>query len=171
MRPDEERTYAEYVAGRQRWLRRVAFRLCGDWDHADDIAQQVWVLLYQHWSKAVKAESIDGYVRRMVLNAWLGDRRLSWSRRVRPVPAVPDEAAPAAEHEPRLDVLNALGRLTRPQRAVLVFRFWEGLSVAETAELLRCSEGTVKSQTARALAALRKLMPEYMASGQSKERP
>jgi RNA polymerase sigma-70 factor (sigma-E family) len=161
MQANEESAYVEYVAGRQRWLRGLAFRLCGDWHRADDLAQQVWIRLYLHWARASRASSLDGYVRRMALNAWLAEQRGGWLRRVRPVAAVPDRAAHGGDPGTGLDLLAALDRLTAGQRAVIVLRFWDGLSVADTASLLCCSEGTVKSQTARSIAALRRLMPEY----------
>lgn len=69
----------------------------------------------------------------------------------------------APEH--RLDVLAALAKLSRGQRAVLVLRYWEDLDVARTATLLGCSTGTVKSQTSYAIAALRRLLPNYAPGG------
>jgi RNA polymerase sigma-70 factor (sigma-E family) len=170
MRAGEEQLYLEYVAGRERWLSRIAYRLCGDRQQAEDLVQQVLVDLYVHWSTAVRASTVDGYVRRMVVHAWLRERRRGWFRWVRPAAELPAVAAPA---EPdvglRLDIRAALARLTPRQQAVLVLRYWEGLSVAETAAVLRCSEGNVKSQTARSLAALRRLLPDYAASTPSEE--
>jgi RNA polymerase sigma-70 factor (sigma-E family) len=168
MRAGEERLYLDYVAGREQWLGRIAYRLCGDRHHAEDLVQQVLVDLYVHWAKATRAATLDGYVRRMVVHAWLRETRRPWSRRVRPYADLP-EGATEADPGVRLDVLRALARLTPRQRAVLVLRYWEGLPVAETAAAMHCSEGTVKSQTSRSLAALRRLLPDYAQSGPTGE--
>jgi RNA polymerase sigma-70 factor (sigma-E family) len=165
MRSGEEQLYLEYVTGRERWLRRIAYRLSGDRHQAEDLVQQVLVDLYANWAKARRADTMDGYVRRMVVHAWLRESRRFWSRRVHPVAEPPEGATTDADPGVRLDVLRALARLTPRQRAVLVLRFWEGLPVADTGAALRCSEGNVKSQTARSLAALRRLLPDYERTG------
>ena len=161
MRSDDEAAYLEYVTVRYDWLRRCAFRLCGNWHRAEDLAQHVCVRLYVHWRKAARADTVDAYVRRMLLHAWLDEQGRGWFRRVSPVPVVPDRAARQAEVGDRLDLMAALARLAPGQRVVLVLRFWEQLGVAETAALLGCSEGTVKSQTSHGLAALGRLLPGY----------
>jgi RNA polymerase sigma-70 factor (sigma-E family) len=161
VRADDEDAYVEYVAARRDWLRRLAYRLCGDWDRADDLAQQVCVRLYVYWHKAAAADTVDAYVRQMAVHAWLTEQRGGWFRRVLAVPAVPDRPVAGPDPGRRLDILDALAHLAPGHRAVLVLRFWEQLSVAETAALLRCAEGTVKSQTSHGLAALRKLLPGY----------
>lgn len=169
MRSGEEQLYLDYVAGREQWLGRIAYRLSGDRHHAEDLVQQVLVDLYVHWSKATRATTLDAYVRQMVVHAWLRESRRGWFRRVRPYAELPAVPAPELDVGLRLDIVDALARLTRRQRAVLVLRFWEGLPVSETAAVLGCSEGNVKSQTARSLAALRRLLPDYAASGPSEE--
>jgi RNA polymerase sigma-70 factor (sigma-E family) len=169
MRSGEEQLYLDYVAGREQWLGRIAYRLCGDRHQAEDLVQQVLVDLYVHWSKATRATTLDGYVRRMIVHAWLRESQRGWFRRVRPSAELPAVAAAEPDVGTRIDILAALARLTPRQRAVLVLRFWEGLPVAETAALLSCSEGNVKSQTARSLAALRRLLPDYAASRPTEE--
>jgi RNA polymerase sigma-70 factor (sigma-E family) len=161
MRADHERDYVAYVGARLIGLRRTAYRLCGDWHGAQDLVQTALVLLYRHWRRASAAASLDAYVRRILVNAYLEDRRRWWSRRVEPraEPAVPPTAEPAVDS--RLDLLAALAALPPGQRAVLVLRYWEGLDVAETAEALGCRPGTVKSQTSHAIAALRRSLPGY----------
>ena len=162
MRSDDENAYTEYVTARHEWLRRCAYRLSGDWHRADDLAQQVCVRLYVHWHKAAQADTVDAYVRRMLVHAFLDEQGRGWFRRVVSVAAVPDRPTDRAEPGDRLDLMRALALVAPRQRAVLVLRFWEQLSVAETAALLRCSEGTVKSQTSHGLAALRALLPGYV---------
>lgn len=161
----DERDYADYVRERLPSLRRLAYRLCGDWAAADDLVQDTLVALYRHWRRAAAADSVDAYVRTMLLHRYLADRRLSWVRRVRPVADVPDTVAATHAPDHRLDLISALAKLSRGQRAVLVLRYWEDLDVAATAALLGCAPGTVKSQTSYAIAALRTLMPNYVPGG------
>lgn len=168
MRAEQEREYVEFVRARSITLRRVAYRLCGDWHAAQDLVQRAFVLLYRHWRQASTASSLDAYVRKMLLNVYLEDRRAWWSRRVTP------SAEPRLEvgsddlgTEGRVDLMAALARISPGQRAVLVLRYWEGLDVAETAEALGCSPGTVKSQTSVAIAALRRLLPDYLPEGRT----
>ncbi|MEH1168473.1 SigE family RNA polymerase sigma factor [Micromonospora sp. CPCC 205539] len=161
-----EREYVEYVQARTRSLRRLAYRLCGQWSTADDLVQECLVALYRHWRKASAADSVDAYVRAMLVHAYLAERERSWTRRVRPVADVIElPTAPLAGAEHRVDLLTALAKLSRGQRAVLVLRYWEDLDVAQTAATLGCSAGTVKSQTSYAIAALRRLLPNYVPGG------
>lgn len=168
MRAEQEREYVGFVRARAVTLRRMAYRLCGDWHAAEDLVQRTFVLLYRYWRQANAASSLDAYVRKMLVNVYLEDRRAWWSRRVTP------SAEPRAEGdstdagaESRLDLMAALARISRGQRAVLVLRYWEGLDVAETAEALGCSPGTVKSQTSLGIAALRRLLPDYLPEGRT----
>ncbi|MEV4480102.1 SigE family RNA polymerase sigma factor [Micromonospora coxensis] len=161
-----EREYVEYVQARMPWLRRLAYRLCGQWSAADDLVQECLVALYRHWRRATAADSLDAYVRAMLVHVYLAERKRSWSRRVRPVAEViGPPVAPLAGAEHRVDLLAALAKLSRGQRAVLVLRFWEDLDVAQTAAALGCSTGTVKSQTSHAITALRRLLPNYVPGG------
>jgi RNA polymerase sigma-70 factor (sigma-E family) len=161
-----EREYVEYVQARMPWLRRLAYRLCGQWSAADDLVQECLVALYRHWRRATAADSLDAYVRAMLVHTYLAERARSWTRRVRPVAEVTTPAlVPLAGAEHRVDLLAALTKLSRGQRAVLVLRYWEDLDVAQTAVALGCSTGTVKSQTSHAIAALRRLLPNYVPGG------
>lgn len=161
-----EQEYVEYVRARMPWLRRLAYRLCGQWSAADDLVQECLVALYRHWRKASAADSIDAYVRTMLVHAYLAERERFWNRRVRPVAdVVGPPTAPLAGAEGRVDLLAALTKLSRGQRAVLVLRYWEDLDVAQTAAALDCSTGTVKSQTSYAIATLRRLLPNYVLGG------
>jgi len=164
MRADDEREYAEFVRGQVLALRRTAYRLCGDWHLAEDLVQSALVLLYRHWPRVVSAVSPHAYVRKVLVNTVLEERRRWWSRRVRPSAEPPPDlgAACPVGIDGRLDLRAALAGLAPRQRAVLVLRYWEGLDVAETAEALGCSAGTVKSQTSDAIAALRRLLPNYV---------
>lgn len=135
--------------------------LCGDWHRADDLTQLAFVRLASSWHRLRDPEAVDSYVRTCLLRSYLSDQRRAWRRRewaTAEVPepgGVPDTAEVAAD---RVTVMRALGQVPPRQRAVLVCRYYEGLDVATTAALLGCSEGTVKSQTARGLDGLRRLL-------------
>jgi RNA polymerase sigma-70 factor (sigma-E family) len=165
MRAEAERDYIAYVQARMDWLRRLAYRLSGDWSSAEDLVQDCLVALYRHWHKAATADTPDAYVRTILLRTYLGHRERL--RKIRTAPEPPDlMAVPDAGADGRLDLRAALARLSAGQRAVLVLRYWEDLDVAQTAQVLGCSTGTVKSQTAYAVAALRRLLPNYVRGGE-----
>lgn len=147
--------YREYVAGRMDQWRRTAYLLCGDWHTADDLVSTALVKLLRHWRRVSVMENIDGYARRVLVRAWLDERRRPWRREFSRAD-VPDSAA-RSEYDvaDRMAVLALLNELPPRRRAVLVLRFFCDLSVEETAEALGCASGTVKSQTARALDVLR----------------
>ena len=147
--------YREYVGGRLDQLRRTAYLLCGDWHTADDLVSTALVKLLKHWSRVSAMDNIDAYARRVLMRAWLDERRRPW-RREHPRAQLPEAAARAGyDVADRMAILALLAELPARRRAVLVLRFFCDLSVEETAEALGCSTGTVKSQTARALEALR----------------
>jgi RNA polymerase sigma-70 factor (sigma-E family) len=153
-----ELEYVEYLQARLPHLRRLAVLLCGDAHRADDIVQAAVTTLYTQWRRARAADNLDAYVRRTVVNAFLREKRLRWSR-VALTDRLPDR--PAVTGQPvdeRIVVRAALRRLPPGQQAVLVLRFLCDLPVAEVAELLGCADGTVKSQTSAGLAALRKVL-------------
>jgi RNA polymerase sigma-70 factor (sigma-E family) len=146
--------YREYVTARLDGLRRTAFLLCGDWHTADDLVSTALVKLLRHWRRVSGMDQPDAYVRRMLLRAWLDERRRPW-RRERPAAVLPDPQSSTVDLAERLAVLALLAELPPRRRAVLVLRYFCDLSVEETAQALGCTTGTVKSQTARALHALR----------------
>jgi len=150
----DEMGYRDYVAHRMDGLRRTAYLLCGDWHMADDLVSTALVKLLRHWRRISVMEQPDAYVRRMLLRAWLDEKRRPW-RREHATAVLPDRATAVADSAERLTILAHLAELPPRRRAVLILRYFCDLSVAETAEALGCSEGTVKSQTARALDALR----------------
>jgi RNA polymerase sigma-70 factor (sigma-E family) len=156
VRNDLEREYVEYLEQRLPHLRRLAALLCGDTHRADDIVQSAATMLYTKWRHVRAAENRDAYVRRVVINTFLKERRQRWSR-VTLTDRMPDRPAVAGQPvDERLEVRAALRGLPSRQQAVLVLRFLCDLPVSEVAELLGCAEGTVKSQTSDALAALRR---------------
>jgi len=164
-RRDED--FTGYVQARLAWLRRVAYLLCQDWQQADDLVQTAITSLYVHWRRARAMESIDGYARTILVRAFLSERRGGWARRVTLVGKLPDTAGQAPDAEDALDVRSALAGLPPRQRATLVLRFYCDLNVDQAARVLGCSAGTVKSQTAKALASLRRALEPATGTGPS----
>lgn len=152
-----ERAFAEYFRQRRDAVRRSAYLLCGDWHRADDLTQAAFVALHRHWKRIRDHTALDAWIRRTLVRAVIDESRRPWRREratAEPVGAGP--APPASEGVTTRHVLvNALRTVPPRQRAVLVLRYLEGLDVAATAQALGCSEGTVKSQTARGLETLR----------------
>ena len=164
MSPTDEEAFRRYAAARTPVLLRTAYLLCGDWHHAEDIVSTAVVKLFVAWKAACRADNIDAYVRQIVVRAWLDERRRPW-RRERPAAELPDPPAYsdlAGTTTDRVVLWRALNAMPARQRAVLVLRYYEDLSIEQTAQVLRCSAGAVKSMTHRALDTLRGLLPDGM---------
>jgi RNA polymerase sigma-70 factor (sigma-E family) len=155
---DRDKAFAEYFAARSGAMRGTAFLLCGDWHRAEDLVQTAFTKLYTHWHRVARHESLDPYVRQVLIRTFIDDGRRGWWRRERPQETPIEQAATPASADDRLVLLRALAGVPARQRAVLVLRYWEDMSVEETAVALGCSAGTVKSQAARGLDTLRTLM-------------
>jgi RNA polymerase sigma-70 factor (sigma-E family) len=171
MHADAERDYVEYVRARLHRWHRAAYLLCNNADRADDIVASTVTALYRHWRRARHMEYLDAYVHRMLVRCAIDDHRRGWTRVVL-TDSVPEQPAPAAASvEDAAELRTALAALSRGQREVLVLRFFCDLSVADTAAALKCSPGTVKSQTSRALNAMRGLLtPVPSSSGEGESR-
>jgi RNA polymerase sigma-70 factor (sigma-E family) len=169
-RRDEE--FTDYVTAGLVPLRRVALLLCQDRQRAEDLVQAALTRLYVHWAKARAADHIDAYVRGILVREFLKERRSGWTRRVTlsAEPWAGQRAGVCEDREAAVDVRAALAGLPRRQRATLVLRFYCDLTVDQAAELLGCSPGTVKSQTAKALSSLRRA-PEVGAMSPYGRRP
>jgi RNA polymerase sigma-70 factor (sigma-E family) len=161
----DEQDFAEYFVARRDAVRRTAYLLSGDWHRADDLAQTAFVALHRQWRKIRDRGALDAYVRRTLVRAMIDETRRPW-RRERFVAELPEVTQPDAEIgdtvATRSALLDGLRRVPPRQRAVLVLRFLDGLDVAATAEALKCSEGTVKSQTARGLSTLREVLGDTL---------
>jgi RNA polymerase sigma-70 factor (sigma-E family) len=154
----EDERFAAYVSARSRWLRRMAYLLCQDWHRADDLVQTAVTRLYVHWRRAEKVENLDGYTRTVLLRTFFAEQRtLRWRRGGNGAPT-PELAAAGSDLEAEMDLRYALRNLPPRQRAAVVLRYYCDLSVEQTAEAMNCSTGNVKSQTARGLAALRRVL-------------
>ena len=159
----EDDAYTEYVTAKMQWVRGVAYLLCQDWHRADELGQITITKLYVHWGRIAKVANLDGYVRAILVNTFLAEQRSPRWKRVVPHRSEPTAATTAESQqdvESVLDLRSALKTLPPRQRAAVVMRYYSELSVQETAEALGCSPGTVKSQTARALASLRQVLEE-----------
>lgn len=154
-RREQDAEYTEFFSARGAALRRTAYGLCGDWGAAEELTQAAFVKLYAHWGR-VRAESAEAYTRRILLNLFLNGRR-KWGRETITAEPFSRETTQIAADD-RLDLSTALAKLPTRQRAIVVLRFLDDLPVAEVARLMDIAEGTVKSQTARALASLRSLL-------------
>src|SRR5258706_578774 len=158
---DAEREFVEYVSARLPGLHRTAFLMCGDAHLADDVVQQTIRAVYVNGRGVSGADNVDAYVHRMLVHKLVDEKRLSWAK-VRLLGGTPEpERPPVTPHDElaeRDSLLAALAHLPRGQRTVLVLRFLCDLSLAHTAAAMGCSERNVKSQTARALAAVRLLL-------------
>ncbi|GHH36605.1 SigE family RNA polymerase sigma factor [Lentzea cavernae] len=154
---DRDREFGEFVDARALVMRRTAYLLCGDWHRAEDIVQQSLIKMYVAWSR-VRKDSIDAYSRKVLVRTAIDETRRGFFQRERTVDAVPERAV--ADSASDLDLREALDALPPGQRAVVVLRYWEDLSITETARILGRTEGTVKSQAAKGLAALRTLLED-----------
>ncbi|MET8627840.1 SigE family RNA polymerase sigma factor [Kitasatospora sp. NPDC004669] len=141
-------------------LLRSAWRLTGDWHQAEDLLQTALARTWPKWGR-IPIEQPEAYVRRAMVNTYVSWWRRAW--RELPHADMPDHSTARdrygevdSEHE--LSLL--LRKLPKRQRAVVVLRYLEDLSVAETAAILGCSTGTVKCQASRALRTLRQRLPE-----------
>ena len=156
-----DQEFVEYFVTRRDAVRASAYLLCGDWHRADDLAQTAFVALYRRWDKIRDRGALDAYLRRTLVRAAIDESRRPWRRErvTGEVPEVTDRAAGRPDMgdavATRATLLDGLARVPPRQRAVLVLRFLEGLDVRDTAAALGCTEGTVKSQTARGLGTLR----------------
>ena len=147
--------YCEYVEVRLPALRRLALLLCQDRHRADDLVQQAVIRLYVHWARASAAANTDAYVNAILVREFLHEQRSVWTRRVSVTDQVPEAPILTADRDGLMDLQAAGAALPPGQRATLVLRYYCDLDVDRTAAALGCTTGTVKSQTAKALAALR----------------
>jgi RNA polymerase sigma-70 factor (sigma-E family) len=158
-------TFEEYAAVSWSMLYRSAYLLAGNHADAEDLAQQTLIKAHRAWAKVSASDSVNAYVRRILMNTFLSSRR----PRARRLELLTDEVpewggttgavggpggTPGASDE-RMALWPHVRRLPRQQRAVIVLRYFEDLNEAEIAETLGCSRGTVKSTAHRALKSLR----------------
>ena len=154
--------FAGYFAVAHDRVRRRAYVICGDWHWADDLTQAAFIRLAEAWHRVQDRQALDAFVRTCLIRAYLAETRRVWRRREQSWAEPPETAGidGADDVAQRLLFERALRRLSPRQRVTLVCRYYQGLDVAQTAAALGCSAGTVKSQTAKGLAALRVVLAE-----------
>jgi RNA polymerase sigma-70 factor (sigma-E family) len=162
--------FSAYLAARQGSLLRTAYLLTGDRHQAEDLVQTAFAKLYLAWDRVQDRESLDGYVRRILVNENNSLWRRAWKRREVATERLPEAPSRDTYDEGRAAALwDLVQTLPRRARAVVVLRYYEELSEAETADVLGISIGTVKSQTSRALATLRERAPQTLNPRASEE--
>lgn len=142
-----------FVAARSTRLLRTAYLLTRDHALAEDLLQTTLTKAWFAWSRIEKDP--EPYVRKILVNTFATWWRRKWNGEQAYAEPPEPEPGPSDDSDQRHDLWSAMGRLPRRQRAVIVLRFVEDYSEAETARLLGVSPGTVKSQTSKALAKLR----------------
>ena len=160
-RPPTDEEFAELVHACWASLYRTAYLMLGDAADAEDLVQTALAKTYASWRKVRSIDAAPGYARTTLVNtaaSWF--RKKGW-RNERPTEVLPEAASTShleSDLSDRRTVMNALGTLPPRQRAVVVLRYYEDLSVAQVAHALGITEGTVKSQTSEALSKLRALL-------------
>ncbi|MCW2780442.1 MAG: SigE family polymerase sigma factor [Marmoricola sp.] len=154
--------FEAWMVARHGALLRTAYLLTGDSHSAEDLVQTSLAKLYLAWDRVQDREHIDAYARRILVNEHRSGWRRPWRKREVVSEQVPERGAPAAEYDGESDALwDFVSTLPPKQRAVIVLRYYEQLSEAETADVLGVSVGTIKSQASRALATLRSRVDDH----------
>jgi RNA polymerase sigma-70 factor (ECF subfamily) len=155
-------SFDDVVRARQVQVLRIAYRIVGNWADAEDVAQEVFVRLHRHGLDFPNQAALGGWLYRVTVNL-----SLDHSRSYRPLHQLPElqsdavSAEVSAIREQQKQRLTwALGLLPAKERAAVVLREIEGLSTAEVAEILGSTEGTVRSQVAKAVTRLRTIMSQ-----------
>ncbi|RHW27992.1 SigE family RNA polymerase sigma factor [Nocardioides immobilis] len=159
-RPPTDEEFAELVHACWASLYRTAYLMLGDRADAEDLVQTALAKTYANWRRVRSIDAAPGYARTTLVNtaaSWF--RKKGW-RNERPTEVLPETAMTGHETDlsDRSTVLDALATLPPRQRAVVVLRYYEDLSVAQVAHALGITDGTVKSQTSEALSKLRALL-------------
>lgn len=148
--------FASYVAARRAVLLRFAWSVAGDPHTAEDLLQASLVRVLARWDSMRDRSAADAYVRRTITRQHVSWHRQTWRHREVSVATLP-ERAPAPAPRAEAGLWSLVQELPVQQRAAVALRYYEELSIAETAAVLGCSTGTVKSNTSRGIAALRRL--------------
>ena len=146
--------FIEFATAASPRLRRTAFLLCGDWHTAEDLVQTTLAKMFVAWRRVSQMDAPLPYATHALVNTYLAGRRRKRTAELL-LSRLPERAVEPQAPELKLVVLDALATLPARARAVVVLRYWEDLSVEQVADLLGCSTGNVKSQSARALDKLR----------------
>jgi RNA polymerase sigma-70 factor (sigma-E family) len=162
MRRTDEEPFRSFVMERQTVLRRRAFLLCGNWADGDELVQEALARVYVAWPR-ISPGAEAAYTRRTMMNLYLNDQRKR--RREVLTDETPEPMVSEHDREMALTLTELLKDLPDKQRAVIVLRFWEDLTVPQIAECTGVAEGTIKSQISRGIAALRDRLAEPPLTG------
>lgn len=145
-------------------LHRSALLLTGDPHAAEDLTQAAYAKVFASWRRVSRADNPVAYAHTTLLNTFLSGKRLRRSGEL-PTDTVPERTADVGDHDSRIDLLDALAALTVADRTVLVVRYWEDRSVAETAHLLGISQTAVRTRARRALHRIRPHLDSPVSEG------
>ncbi len=149
--------FEEFVTFRSARLLRAAYQLTHDWARAEDLLQTALARAWRAWPRLSGEADPEPYVRKIMFNTYASWWRRRWNHEspTEPLPEIATATSEVVRVDDRDEVWRALGRLPKRQRAIIVLRYFEDMTEAQTADMLNCSIGNVKSQTSRALATLR----------------
>ncbi|MGW6915382.1 SigE family RNA polymerase sigma factor [Kitasatospora sp. NPDC054939] len=153
--------FEEFAAARYPALRRTAYLLCGDWHLAEDLVQGALVKLYARWHRLRDPQRAGAYARTVMVREHIDGLRRRASTEVSAA-TLPEAATAPPDSDRQVALLAALAELRPQYRAVLVLRYWEDQTVAETARILNLAEGTVRSDAHRALGRLREVLGDSL---------
>ena len=166
---EDDAGFRAFVVAHRSALLRTAYMLTGDRGHAEDLVQTALLKACRHWPRVTERGDPSAYVRRVLVTT-----AISWRRRMLTTEQVIDVVPERAHHDQHAErsdeVMRALRALPPRMRAVVVLRFYEDRSEAQTAELLGCSVGTVKTQASRAMARLRLALADPAPAPGARER-
>lgn len=158
MKQDDEAMFDAFAVAAMPLLRRLAYAWCRDWHRADDLVQGALERVYAAWPRVRRSEDAFAYTRTAMVRLLISEQRRPWWRREVVHEVLPEAASRPLDTDGHLDLLAVVALLPQGQRAVVLLRYVEDLPIADVARLLGISEGTVKSQTHAAMAALRHRM-------------
>jgi RNA polymerase sigma-70 factor (sigma-E family) len=156
--------FTQFVAARANQLYRSAYLLTTTPQGAEDLVQTALAKAFAAWPRVRGADDPVAYVHGVLIKAFLSERRRRSSTEL-PVAEPADRSSVDPDPVDRLTLMTALSQLAPTDRAVVVLRFWEDLSVAQTARDLGLSEAAVKNRSLRALRALRQLLDTPLPNG------
>ncbi|OLE25945.1 MAG: RNA polymerase subunit sigma-24 [Catenulispora sp. 13_1_20CM_3_70_7] len=157
--PDHREEFREFAVASQGHLRRSAYLLCGDWHFAEDLVQIAFDRIYRHWNRVRAADNPGAYARQVVYRCFLDSRKKHLD--TVSLEHLPEQASRTDATDTRLAVMEALRQLPARTRAVVVLRYWEDMSVEQTAGILDISQGAVKSMSSRGLGLLRERLADF----------
>jgi RNA polymerase sigma-70 factor (sigma-E family) len=166
--------FEAWMTARQPALLRTACLLTGETHTAEDLVQTTLAKMYLAWDRIADREHVDAYARKALVNEFRSLWRRPWRRRELSTEQLPESRAPeqydGRSHGHNDALWEFVGTLPPKQRAVIVLRYYEELTEAETAAALGISVGTVKSQASRALASLRRTVHDHPELGREEDR-